>query len=259
MPPQGDPAIAVPAMAVPAIAVVVGGGGDLGRATALRFAGKGIAVALLDSSLEGARRTLSEIEATGGRGIALAVDVTEAEALAAAIDTVEGSLGAVTILVNSAGIEGAVEPIVTYPEDAFDRVMAVNVKGVFLAMQAILPHMIARGHGSVVNVASTSAIRGRGGLAGYVASKHAVLGLTKVAALDVGGRGVRVNAVLPGPIAGRMIENIERQSEGGVRRGNAAPVARPEDVATAIAFLASDEARHVNGAGLVVDGGSTLI
>ncbi|MAU98681.1 MAG: oxidoreductase [Fulvimarina sp.] len=243
----------------PAVAVVTGGGGDLGRATALRFAADGIAVALLDRSLDAARRTLAEIEANGGRGLALAADVTRAETLAAAIDTVESALGEVTILVNSAGIEGAVEPIGTYPEDTFDRVMAVNVKGVFLAMQAILPRMIARGRGSVVNVASTSAIRGRGGLAGYVASKHAVLGLTKVAALDVGGSGVRVNAVLPGPIAGRMIENIERQSEGGVQRANAAALARPEDIATAIAFLASSEASHVNGAAFVVDGGSTLI
>ena len=240
----------------PAVAVVTGGGGDLGRATALRFAADGIAVALLDRSLDAARRTLAEIEANGGRGLDLAADVTRAETLAAAIDTVESALGEVTILVNSAGIEGAVEPIGTYPEDTFDRVMAVNVKGVFLAMQAILPRMIARGRGSVVNVASTSAIRGRGGL---VASKHAVLGLTKVAALDVGGSGVRVNAVLPGPIAGRMIENIERQSEGGVQRANAAALARPEDIATAIAFLASSEASHVNGAAFVVDGGSTLI
>lgn len=243
----------------PTIAVITGGGGDLGRATALRLARDGIAVALLDKCLEGARRTLAEVEASGGRGIALAVDVTRGEALAGALDAVEIAFGEVTILVNCAGIEGAASPIGTYPEDVFDRVMSVNVKGVFLAMQAALPRMIARGRGNVVNVASTSAIRGRGGLAGYVASKHAVLGLTRVAALDVAGSGVRVNAVLPGPIAGRMIESIEHQSEGGVRRANVASLASPADVAAAIAFLASKEARHVNGAAFVVDDGSTLM
>ncbi|MCF8479644.1 MAG: SDR family oxidoreductase [Rhodospirillum sp.] len=243
----------------PAVAIVTGGGGDLGRATAMRLARDGVAVTLLDNSLIGAQRTLAEVEANGGRGLALAVDVTRADTLAGALDAVENAFGGVTILVNCAGIEGTVSPIDTYPEDVFDRVMAVNVKGVFLAMQATIPRMIARGRGTVVNVASTSAIRGRGGLAGYVASKHAVLGLTRVAAIDVAGSGVRVNAVLPGPIAGRMIESMESQSGDGIQRATVAALARPEDVAAAIAFLASKDACHVNGAALVVDDGSTLI
>ncbi|MBJ3778494.1 SDR family NAD(P)-dependent oxidoreductase [Acuticoccus mangrovi] len=243
----------------PGVAVVTGGGGDLGRATALRLARDGAAVALLDSSLAGAQHTLDEIEAAGGRGIALEADVTRADTLEHAFDAIERTLGGVAVLVNSAGIAGAVAPIDAYPEAVFDRVMAVNVKGVLLVMQAALPRMARRGHGAIVNVASTSAIRGRAGLAGYVASKHAVLGLTRVAALDAAGRGVRVNAVLPGPIAGRMIESIESQVDGGVRRAGAANFARPEDVANVIAFLASEEARHMNGAALVVDDGSTLM
>ena len=193
------------------VALVTGGGGDLGRATALRLARNGAAIALLDASLSDAESALADVEAMGGRGLALEGDVTSRDALQHCLDEIEAKLGDVDVLVNGAGIEGAVAPIGDYPRHVFDRVMAVNATGVFLAMQLTLPRMIARGRGSIVNVASTSAIRGRGGMAGYVASKHAVLGLTRVAALDVAGTGVRVNAVLPGPVEGRMIERIEQQ------------------------------------------------
>ena len=139
----------------------------------------------------------------------------------------------------------------------FDRVWNVNVRGVFNGLGAVLPGMIARGTGAVVNIASTSAIRGRKGLSGYVASKHAVLGLTRTAALDVAGTGVRINAVLPGPVRGAMIDRIDAMS-GGIERAGTATLAEPEDVAESVAFLASDAARHVSGAALVVDAGSTV-
>jgi NAD(P)-dependent dehydrogenase (short-subunit alcohol dehydrogenase family) len=137
--------------------------------------------------------------------------------------------------------------------------MGVNVKGVFLGTGIALSGMLRRGAGCVVNIASTSAIRGRRGLAAYVASKHAVLGLTRVAALDVAGAGVRVNAVLPGPVEGRMIRSLEQKAGGGIARSGPAPLAAPEDVADCVAFLASEEARHINGAALVVDGGATVM
>ncbi|MEW5424860.1 SDR family NAD(P)-dependent oxidoreductase [Amorphus sp. 3PC139-8] len=243
----------------PNVALVIGGGGDLGRATALRLARTGAAIALVDNNLANAEQTLSDLGAAGGHGVALQADVTSHELLKNCLDEVERTLGGLTVLVNCAGIEGAVAAIADYPESVFDQVMAVNVKGTFLAMKAALPRMTRRGYGSVVNVASTSSIRARGGLAGYVASKHAVLGLTRVAALDVAGSGVRVNAVLPGPIEGRMIQSIEQQASGGIVRAGRATHALPEEIANTIAFLASDEASHMNGAALVVDAGSTLL
>ncbi len=139
--------------------------------------------------------------------------------------------------------------------------LQVNVKGVFLGLKHVLARMMQRGTGAIINTASTSAIRGRAGLAGYVASKHAVLGLTRTAALDVAGTRIRVNAVLPGPVESRMIRELESQArDGGIalRQSRATAHGRPQDVANVVAFLASGEAAHVNGAAWVVDGGTTL-
>lgn len=246
------------------VALVTGGGGDLGRALVARLARAGFAVAVADLDVAKAEDALGAARAQGrdglgGDGLALRVDVTDAGAFAACIDQVEGDLGPLTLLVNNAGLEGDVTAFPDYSTDVFDRVMAVNAKGVFLGTKLALSRMLPRGAGCVVNVASTSAIRGRAGLAGYVASKHAVLGLTRVAALDTAGSGVRVNAVLPGPIEGRMIRSLEEKAGGTIARAGQTPRAMPEDVANSVVFLASEEARHINGEALVVDGGATVM
>jgi NAD(P)-dependent dehydrogenase (short-subunit alcohol dehydrogenase family) len=135
------------------------------------------------------------------------------------------------------------------------------VKGVFLGLKHVLAKMRLRGWGAIVNTASTSAIRGRAGLAGYVASKHAVLGLTRTAALEVMGTQIRVNAILPGPIESRMIRELDDQAGrnmAGLRRAGSAAYGRPENIADVVAFLASEEASHVNGAAWVVDAGMTV-
>ena len=135
------------------------------------------------------------------------------------------------------------------------------MKGVFLGLKHVLARMTQRGAGAIINTASTSAIRGRAGLAGYVASKHAVLGLTRTAALEVSGTKIRVNAVLPGPVESRMIRELEGQARDNavaLRRNGEVGRGRPQDVANVVAFLASDEAAHVNGAAWVVDGGMTV-
>lgn len=239
-------------------ALVTGAAGGLGRAIALRLVRDGWSIVLLDADEAGNTQTLSLVRENGGAGMAFTVDVSDSDAFGAVVAQVDASTRAINLLVNNAGIEGAVAPVWSYGLDVFDAVWNVNVRGVLVGMQSVLPGMIRRGRGTVVNIASTSAIRGRKGLAGYVASKHAVLGLTRTAALDVAEQGVRVNAVLPGPIRGAMIERIDSMA-GGVERAGQAALAEPEDIAAMVAFLSSDEAKHINGAAMVVDGASTVL
>jgi len=154
-----------------------------------------------------------------------------------------------------------VAPLHDYPDEMFDRLYQVNVQGAFLGLKHVLARMRSRGQGAIVNTASTSAIRGRAGLAGYVASKHAVLGLTRTAALEVTGTRIRVNAILPGPVESRMISALDEQAHlvsSSPRRAGTAPYGRREHIADVVAFLASEDAAHVNGAALVVDAGMTV-
>ncbi|WP_146689591.1 SDR family NAD(P)-dependent oxidoreductase [Bradyrhizobium canariense] len=243
------------------VALVTGGGGDLGRAIALRLARTCAAVAIVDIDERSADATARLVEAAGCKSVAIRADVSSPHETAAFVDAVEGTLGPIGIFANNAGIEGVVAPLHEYPDEIFDRLLAVNVKGVFLGLKHVLAKMTPRGRGAIVNTASTSAIRGRAGLAGYVASKHAVLGLTRTAALEVVGTRIRVNAVLPGPIESRMIRNLDDQAgrnASGLRRSGSARYGKPENIADVVAFLASDDASHVNGAAWVVDAGMTV-
>nr|WP_283815824.1 SDR family NAD(P)-dependent oxidoreductase [Bradyrhizobium lablabi] len=243
------------------VALVTGGGGDIGRAIALRLARMSSAVALVDIDEAAARATAGLVEAAGCKAMAVRADVSSALETAAYVEAVEDRLGPIGIFANNAGIEGVVAPLHEYPDEMFDRLFQVNVKGVFLGLKHVLARMLPRGRGAIVNTASTSAIRGRAGIAGYVASKHAVLGLTRTAALEVTGKGIRVNAILPGPIESRMIRELDEQARrrsSGARRAGSAPYGKPENIADVVAFLASDEAAHVNGAAWVVDAGMTV-
>jgi NAD(P)-dependent dehydrogenase (short-subunit alcohol dehydrogenase family) len=244
-------------------AVVTGGGGDIGSAICRRLAAAGWAVVVADQDMEAATATARSIEGTGGAARPERLDATDEAQVGALLDAVVARDGGLGALVNNVGIVGPVARFADYPEDAFERVMRVNVHGVFLGVRAALPRMAEAGGGAIVNTASTSSIRGRANLAGYVASKHAVLGLTRVAALEAAGTGVRVNAVLPGPIETRMIHEIDAGTralgvDGGVRRAAATRYGSVDDVAATVAYLVSDDARHVNGAAWVVDGGSTV-
>ncbi|UHD45960.1 SDR family oxidoreductase [Aureimonas altamirensis] len=242
-------------------ALVTGAAGGIGRAIALRLAADGVAIAAVDIDTAATDETVRAVRALGGRAHVIRADVSRSDDWSAALDTAEAELGPVDMLVNNAGIEGAFAPIDSYPEDEFDRVLAVNIRGVFLGLRHGLKRMRSRGSGSIVNIASTSSIRGRAGLAGYVAAKHAVLGLTRSAALDMSGTTIRVNALLPGPVDTRMIHAIDArayEAGGSIQRAGHNQPIPPESVAETVAFLLSDKAAHVNGAGWVIDAGSTV-
>lgn len=245
-------------------ALVTGAGGGIGRQVCLILARTGHPVAAVDLDEGLARETADLVRAEGGTAWAGAVDVTSFGALTAAVSACERELGEVEVFVQCAGVEGVCTPLIDYPEDAFGQVMDINAKGVFLGLRAVLPGMIARGRGAVVNVASGLGLRGAAGMGAYVASKHAVIGLTKTAAIEVAAHGVRVNAVCPGPVATRMMQSLEEQLNPDQPRRThdafvaARPMARyasPEEIAEVVAFLCDPRSSYVTGAAWTVDGG----
>jgi NAD(P)-dependent dehydrogenase (short-subunit alcohol dehydrogenase family) len=245
------------------VALVTGAGGGIGRATAERLAREGARVLLADLPGPGL-----EAAALGASGLACPTDVTRTEDVERAVARAERELGGLDLLVNNAGIEGALAPIEDYPLEVFDRVLAVNVRGVFLGMRHAVPALRRRGGGAIVNLASVAGVSGDPNLSAYVASKHAVIGLTRSAAPAFGPQGIRVNAVAPGPVETRMMRAIETGLGGAqpelVRKlvTDRIPIGRyckPDEIAALIAFLGSDEARFINGSIYTIDGGMTPV
>jgi NAD(P)-dependent dehydrogenase (short-subunit alcohol dehydrogenase family) len=248
------------------VALITGGANGIGRAAALAFAGSGARVVLVDRDRRQGETVAVEIREAGGEARFVAADVTRAAEVQAYVQAALDAHGRIDCFFNNAGIEGRVAPIAEYDEAAFDAVIAVNLKGVFLGLRHVLPVMLRQQGGAVVNTASVAGLIGSSGLSAYVASKHGVIGLTKTAAGEVARHGVRVNAVCPGPIDTRMIHAIESQANPGdpaliARRYQAViPVGRygtAEEVANVVLFLCSDLASNVTGAQYVVDGGRT--
>jgi NAD(P)-dependent dehydrogenase (short-subunit alcohol dehydrogenase family) len=247
------------------VALVTGAAGGIGRATARRLADEGARVLLADLPGSG----LDEVAAAlGAQGLACPTDVTRSEEVERAVAMAERELGGLDLLVNNAGIEGAVASIETYPLELFDRVMAVNVRGVFLGMRHAAPALRRRGGGAIVNLASVAGVTGDPNLSAYVASKHAVIGLTRCAAPAFGPQGIRVNAVAPSPVETRMMRAIETGLGGPqpelvrklvIDRIPIGRYAEPDEVAALIAFLGSDEARFINGSVYTIDGGMTPV
>ena len=232
-------------------AVVTGASSGIGAATVRRLRDAGVLVA-------GGARRAGRIDAD----VAVELDVTDETSSRAFVDAAVEALGGIDILFNNAGIIGAVGALAEYDEDAFDRIMAINVRGVFLGLRHVLPIMIAQGSGAVINTGSLSSERGLPGTPAYNAAKHAVLGLTRSAASEVAPAGVRVNAVLPGMIDTPMLAEVtsgfedadaaRRAAEGVSPQGR---LGQAEEIAAVVAFLASDAASLVNGVGWAVDGG----
>src|SRR5215208_3120365 len=191
------------------VALVTGGGNGIGRATSAAFARHGAKVVVVDRDGTGAEATAGIIRQNGGDAIAVTADVTRSADVKAYVRATIENYGRIDCFFNNAGIEGKVAATAEYDEAMFDAVIGVNVKGVFLGLRHVLPEMIRQGSGAVVNTASVAGLVGTPGMPAYVASKHAVIGLTKTAAGEVARAGVRVNAVCPGPIDTRMIHSLE--------------------------------------------------
>ena len=248
------------------IVLITGAGNGIGRATSLGFATRGATVVVVDRDTAAGEATAGIIRQQGGTASFVRADVTKSADVQAYVKFCVDTYGAIDCFYNNAGIEGAIAPTAEYDEDMFDRVMAVNVRGVFLGMRHVLPVMIKQGKGSVVNTASIAGLVGSPNMPAYVASKHAVIGLTKAASGEVGRSGIRVNAVCPGPIDTRMIHAVEAlinpadPASVGNRYQASIPIGRygtAEEVANLVIFLSSDLAGNITGAQYTVDGGRT--
>ena len=242
------------------VAIITGGSGGIGRAAAQLFAAEGAHVMLVDIETDALQRAVAEIGTEqAAYTVADVSDAAETQAYVAA--TVE-RFGGVDIALLNAGIEGKIATIADYPEEMFDKVMGVNVRGVFLGLKYVMPAMSAGG--SIVITSSTAGIRAIGGMSAYITSKHAVIGLMRTAALEGAEADIRVNTVNPAPIDTRMMTSIEEQSGLPASDRSNRPMARhtplqrygePEEVARLMLFLASAESSFCTGGVYMVDGG----
>ena len=238
------------------VAIVTGGAQGIGQGICLRLAEEGARVAIFDVNLDEANETAKEIDASGGKALALEVDVTRSAEIEAAVKQVMSKFGRVDILVNNAGIS-LVSKVADMTEDIWDRVHNVNLKAVFLCSRAAVPHMKEHKYGKIVNIASIRALRGGTYYAHYGASKAGVVGLTQGMAVELGPHNINVNAVGPGVIDTPMADH-DVAPEVRQRLQKRIPLRRigvPEDIANAVLFLASDEASYITGQCLYVCGG----
>ncbi len=225
---------------VPALALVTGAGRGIGRATALRLAGQGADLALCARELDEVEAVAQEVGGLGRRAHARALDVADPAAIEAYLDEVEASLGPVSILVNNAGTIDLPDDLDHASEASWDRTLAVNARAPFTFCRRLVPGMVERGHGRVVNVASTAGLRGLPRRLTYCASKHALVGFTRALAEELRASGVTVNAVCPGAVRTRLTEGSRPDAD---RRG----WLEPDDVARTIAFLAGPDGGHLHG------------
>jgi NAD(P)-dependent dehydrogenase (short-subunit alcohol dehydrogenase family) len=243
------------------VALVTGGGVGIGRATALAFAREGAQVVLGNRNIESGDEVVKAIQAAGGEASFLRTDVESEGDIKALVDHAVSTYGRLDVAFNNAGIEGLVAPLVDQTDENFRAVMDINVRGVWLSMKYQIPEMLKAGGGAIVNNSSVAGLIGFGGISIYSASKHAVMGLTKVAALEYSAQGVRVNAVNPGVIDTSMVDRLadamEMEKESLSALHPIGRIGHPDEVANAVLWLCSEKASFVTGTAMPVDGGFT--
>ncbi|MGO9266308.1 MAG: SDR family oxidoreductase [Candidatus Binataceae bacterium] len=243
------------------VALVTGGGSGIGRATAFRLAREGIKVMIADYVPEGAERVVKTIKEAGGDASCVAADVSVTKQVEMMVNKTVETYGRLDYAFNNAGIEGTMADTVNYPEDSFDRTIAINLKAVWLCMKYEIPQMLKHGGGAIVNTASTLGLVAIEGTAAYTAAKHGVVGLTKTAALEYAQKNLRVNCVCPGFIRTAMVERaMDKAMLGEEQMIAIEPIGRlgkPEEIAEGVCWLFSDAASFVTGHSLTIDGGWT--
>lgn len=242
------------------VAVITGGSGSIGKTTARLFLEKGAKILLVDLSEDALRNTVQELNSEHVKYCV--ADVSKADDVKKYVDEAVKLFGKIDVFFNNAGIEGVVQPIADYPEEIFDKVISVNVKGVWLGNKYMLPQM--NDGGSIIITSSVAGIIGFPGLSAYVTSKHAVVGIMRSTALEAASRKIRVNSVHPSPVNNRMMRSIEegssaghgeevkKQFEAGIPLGR---YAEPVEIARLVLFLATDDSQFITGTTQVIDGG----
>jgi NAD(P)-dependent dehydrogenase (short-subunit alcohol dehydrogenase family) len=247
------------------VAVVTGAAGVIGTATIRLLAERGARIVAIDRREDDLKAATGDLPASA-QALLIAADVTSEDEVADYVRAAIDKFGTIDVFYNNAGVEGEIKPITQYPLAAFRKVIDVNVVGVFLGLKHVLPVMLKQNKGSIINTASIAGLIGSPDIAVYSASKHAVIGLTKSAALECAGTGVRVNCVCPGLIDSRMLSSIIQGRNPGnapvpndriVERIPARRLGQPSEVASIVAFLASDDSSYVSGSAYTVDGART--
>ncbi|MDA1188359.1 MAG: glucose 1-dehydrogenase [Chloroflexi bacterium] len=240
------------------IALITGAGSGFGRATSQVFNREGAKIVAADINLQTAEETAHMVEDAGGDAIAIKVDVAKAKDVEAAVKAAVDKYGRLDIAYNNAGVGGVGKTTDEHTEEDFDRTIAINLKGVWLGMKYEIPQMLKQGGGCIVNTASVVGLVAMQGLTAYVASKHAVMGMTKTAALEYARKGIRVNAVCPGifetPLNQKYWDEFPGSKEDMVKTVPMGRYGQPEEVAETVLFLCSDAASFIHGHGMVVDG-----
>lgn len=238
------------------VVVVTGGGSGMGRAACKKFAEEGAKVVVVDIDIKRAEKTKEEIETEGGEAIAIKCDVSNAMDVKKMVEQVLNKYGKIDILVNCVGILGQVAPVWETSEENWDKVMSVNLKGMFLVCKEVIPHMIQRKEGKIINISSVAGKDPNPNMAAYDASKAGVIAFTRALALEVALYNINVNCVVPGitetPFLGQMSEEEKKRLASKVPLGR---LAKPEEIAEVILFLASEKASFVTGAAWNVTGG----
>ncbi len=241
-------------------ALVTGGGSGIGRAASLVYAREGARVVVADVNVEGGEETVQQIKEAGGDAILVHADVAKPKDTQAMVDKAVEAFGSLDCAFNNAGISGRERWLTAeYPEEEWDRVTSINLKGVWLCMKAEIPQMLKQGGGAIVNTASVAGLVGIRGTAAYIASKHGVTGLTKAAALEYAAQGIRVNSVCPGyihtPLVQGIFDTVEGYEDQVKSRHPVGRLGEPSEIAEAVLWLSSDAASFVTGHNMPVDGG----